>query len=364
MGGYSWAGSEEMWKLFAVEALKGGDSVAAALQYPISESGELNDFRTEGGVLFSYQSLNWIQRRLSSNGLFTRFHSMERWSPDLLCISLGVPCDLFAQKDILALAQRTRVPQVYILQCNSEAILKGDPMRMALRPLYQQAARIICVSEANKEMLERQLAVDLPNAIVIPNPIRERFEEPLRWPDSVEGIRFATVARYETECKAQDLILKTLSSQLWKGRDWHYNLFGGGPDESYLRDLIRYYGLEEKVTIRGYERDLKKIWGEHHLHLLVSRAEGLTLALEESMCCGRPALINRAGGNHELVRDGFDGFLSAGLDSDSLNKTLEMAWSRKNEWKLMGISAAERVKDWVPEEMGKHLVSTIKNSLK
>ena len=81
------------------------------------------------------------------------------------------------------------------------------------------------------------------------------------------------------------------------------------------------------------------------------------------MCCDRPALINHAGGNHELVRDGIDGFLSPGLDSDSLNKTLEMAWSRKNEWNQMGISAHERVKDWVPEELGKHLVASIKNSL-
>lgn len=364
VGGYSWAGSEEMWKLMAVEALKEGDSVAAFLQYPISESEELDDFRAGGGVIFPYQSLNWIQRRLSEKGWYSRFQSVDRWKPDVLCISLGVPCDLFAQRDILALAQRMNVPQVYILQCNAEAILKGDQMRRALLPLYRNAARIICVSEGNREMLQRQLATDLPNAVVIANPIRERLEEPLAWPDESRGIRFATVARYETECKAQDLILKTLSSQLWKGRDWHYNLFGGGPDESYLRDLIRYYGLEEKVAIRGYERDLKKIWGEHHLHLLVSRAEGLTLALEESMCCGRPALINHAGGNHELVRDGIDGFLSPGLDSDSLNKTLEMAWSRKNEWNQMGISAHERVKNWVPEELGKHLVATIKNSLK
>lgn len=364
VGGYSWAGSEEMWKLFAVEALKGGDSVAAALQYPISESEELDDFRAEGGDLFPYQPLNWIERRLSSKGLYSRFHSMERSNPEVLCISLGVPCDLYAQKDILALARRTRVPQVYILQCNAEAILKGDPMREALRPLYQQAALIICVSEANKEMLERQLAVDLPNAVVVPNPLRERFAEPLPWPDPEEGIRFATIARYETECKAQDLILKTFSSPRWKTRKWHYSLYGGGPDEVYLSDLIAYYGLAHHVTIRGYERDLKKIWRDHHLHLLVSRAEGLTLALEESMCSGRPALINRAGGNHELVRDGVDGFLSPGLDFESLDETLERAWSEQSRWMQMGVSAHERVKSWVPEELARLLVSVVKESLK
>jgi glycosyltransferase involved in cell wall biosynthesis len=288
---------------------------------------------------------------------------MERWNPDLLCISLGAPCDLFSQKDILALAQRIQEPQVYILQCNAEALIKGDAMRRALGPLYRKAARIICVSEANKEMLERQLATDLPNAVVIPNPIRERFVAPLDWPNLVGGAKFATVARYETECKAQDLILKTLSTPLWKERDWHYSLFGGGPDEGYLHELVRYYGLENKVTIRGYERDLKRIWMDHHLHLLVSRAEGLTLALEESMCCGRPALINRAGGNHELLRDGIEGFLSPWLDSESLNETLERAWTRQSSWKQMGISSHKRVKSWVPEELGKLLVSTVKDSM-
>ena len=48
VGGYSWAGSEEMWKLFATEALHRGHSVAVMVQTPIAQSEELAEFRALG----------------------------------------------------------------------------------------------------------------------------------------------------------------------------------------------------------------------------------------------------------------------------------------------------------------------------
>ena len=69
VGDYSWAGSEEMWKLLAIEALRRGHSVAAMLQTPIAQSDELAEFRALGGVVFAYNPLN----RYTSRAVSARF---------------------------------------------------------------------------------------------------------------------------------------------------------------------------------------------------------------------------------------------------------------------------------------------------
>src|SRR5215472_10175282 len=66
VGDCSWAGSEEMWKLFAIEALRRGHSVAAALQTPIAQSQELVEFRALGGVVFAHDPLNRYTSRTVS----------------------------------------------------------------------------------------------------------------------------------------------------------------------------------------------------------------------------------------------------------------------------------------------------------
>src|SRR5436189_5896861 len=82
IGDCSWAGSEEMWKLFATEALRRGHSVAAMLQTPISQSEELAEFRALGGVVFAYNPLNRYTSRTVSRGLYSRFQQLKRWNPD------------------------------------------------------------------------------------------------------------------------------------------------------------------------------------------------------------------------------------------------------------------------------------------
>jgi len=349
-----------MWKLFALEALRAGHSVAVSAQASIAESEELAEYRRLGGVTFLYQPLNWLMRRMASQGWYSRFGNMKHWKPDLLCVSAGGPADFYWQHDLMAFLTEVRCPQVYIVQANAEGLIQGNNQREALRQLYLKAARIICVSHANAILLERQLASALPNTVILPNPIRTRLNKPLPWPEDANGeVRFATVARYEVGCKCQDQTLEAFATFEWKNRNWHLNLFGSGPDESYLQDLIRYYGLEHHVTVQGHELDFKKIWADHHLHILNSRQEGLALALIESMFCGRPAVITRAGGNYELSRDGIDGFVSSGVDPDIIRETLERAWTNRGKWQNMGESAFARASEWVPADLGDRFLKTI-----
>ena len=359
IGDCSWAGSEEMWKLFAREALQCGHSVAAMLQTPISQSKELAEFRALGGVVFAYNPLNRYTSRTVRVG-YSRFHRLRQWKPDIACIS-GHPALPYRNRDLYRLLNAHKGPRVFIVQGNADWFISGQAERDGLRALYSSARRIICVSRDNAELLQRQLTADLPITI-LPNPIRTRLDHPLPWPADSQQVRFATVGRYETFGKCQDAILQALATPKWKERNWRLDLFGSGSDAKYIQDVVRYFGLEDRVALRGYERDFRKIWTDHHLHHLISRAEGLALALIESMFCGRPAVVTRTGGNHELLRDNEDGFVSAGEDPEIVRETLELAWSNRERWAGMGEAAFERVNEWIPRDLSVRLLHTICDS--
>src|SRR2546421_1329685 len=201
IGDCSWAGSEEMWKLFATEALHRGHSVAAVLQTPIAQSEELAEFHALGGVVLPYNPLNRYTSRTVRVG-YSRFQQLKRWNPDMVCTS-GHPALPYRNRDLYSLLNAHRGPRVFIVQGNAEWFISGQAERDALRALYRSARRIICVSRDNAELLQRQLTSTLPIAI-LPNPIRTRLEHPLPWPGDLEPVRFATVGRYEIGSKCQD----------------------------------------------------------------------------------------------------------------------------------------------------------------
>ena len=182
------------------------------------------------------------------------------------------------------------------------------------------------------------------------------------WPDDSEQVRFATVGRYEVFSKCQDAVLEALATPEWKTRNWRLDLFGSGSEERYIQDVVRYFGLEDRVRLCGYERDFRKIWRNHHLDVLISRAEGLALALIESMFCGRPAVVTRTGGNHELVRDNTDGFVSDGNDPEVIRQTLERAWSNREKWPEIGKAAFGRANAWIPRDLPARLFHVICDS--
>jgi len=360
IGDCSWAGSEEMWKLFATEALRRGHSVAAALQTPITQSEELAEFRALGGVVFAYNPLNRYTSRMVRMG-YSRFRLLGQWNPDIVCVS-GHPALPYRNGDLYRLLNAHTGSRIFILQGNADWFITGQTERDGLRPLYRSARRIICVSRDNAELLQRQLTSSLPITI-LPNPIRMRLEQPLPWSADSGQVRFATVGRYETFGKCHDAVLQALATPEWKERNWRLDLFGSGSDERYIQDVIRYFGLEDRVRLCGYEREYMKIWMDRHLHILISRAEGLALALIESMFCGRPAVVTRTGGNHELLRDNEDGFVSAGEDPEIIRETLERAWSNRQRWPQMGDAAFQRANQWIPNDLAARLFHTICDSL-
>jgi glycosyltransferase involved in cell wall biosynthesis len=349
---YSWAGSEETWRLFAAHALAQGHQIHLLLPEKVAKSGQVDRLREVGAVVSLRKELSPLTRRLAVRGWHSRFKTFFSEKYDVIFVSTGGIDDCAWFPDLVPQLEHCESPLIFFIQSNAEGVVREQTVRDVLRAIYQRANLMIFLSQHNLRLAERQLAWRFPKCRVLMNPLRTPVTQPLPWPVGPNGqLRLAEVARLEVADKRQDQLLEALSTEKWKERNWSLTFFGSGPDEKHIIELIRFYGLQDKVSLGGQVPDFRQIWRDYHLHVLPSSREGMPLALIESMSCGRPALVTRAGGNAELVQDEINGFVCPGMHPEIINETLERAWQARDRWQQMGLEAfanAEKLvlKDW------------------
>lgn len=349
-----------MWRLLAETALVNGHALRVNIAASMAQAAELDRIKSLGGRVVARPDLNGLTRRMARRNLYSRFGSFNGQRDDIVILSMGAIADCVWIPDLLRCYWASVVPWVVIVQGNGEHIISEESQRNLLRAFYARAKAVLFVSHQNLALAERQLAWRFQNAHVLPNPIRNRMTEPLEWPVPQDGfLRLAEVARFDVLQKRQDHLLEALASTNWRKRLWKLTFYGSGPDERHIRSLVKHFGLESKVELGGYVRDLREIWRTNHLHILPSAYEGLSLSLIESMFCGRPALVTRAGGNAELVRDGVDGFVSPGMHPEIIRETMERAWTERGSWHEMGNEAFARANVLIPENVGRELLNLI-----
>lgn len=338
-----WAGSEETWRLFALQALRCGHQVTLLVGQRVAESDQVAELRQMGATVLRITPLGVIRRRLVAHAGLNRYKKFFSDQHDVVFLSMGGAVDAIWRPDLIAALTRTQIPIVLFVQANAEAMVGSEAEREKLRLLYGIPKKVIFLSRHNQELLERQIGESVVNAVRIMNPLRSQVEKILPWPSHEPVFGMAEVGRLELADKQQDHLLKALSGDVWKNRNWKLTFYGNGPDEAHIRRLIKFYDLSEKVKLGGFVSDFQDIWRENHLHILPSRREGMPLSLIESMACARPALVTRAGGSAELVEHGISGWVSSGMHPEVLRETLEIAWSNRGRWKVMGGAARARI---------------------
>jgi L-malate glycosyltransferase len=339
--GYHWAGTEEVWYAAALKALEAGHKVTAYIHQDISAAEQIQNLIARGGRVSARRTLRFSRLWPLKEKFAPSFPVQQLQSFDVILLSLGSLTDIFYVPGLLESLQQAKTPYVLFCQFNAESLAFPPTQRAALRKFAGDSAGCCFVSRQNLELAERQLAMTLPAAQVIWNPVRITLPQPLPWPAS--GIvRFASVARLETLWKGQDVLLEILSKSPWLAREWSLSFFGEGPDEEHLKNAVKFFGLEKRVAFRGYVRDLKEIWADQHALVLPSRGEGLPLAILEAMTCGRPTIATDVGGNCEILEEGVTGFIAEAATPRSFGQAMETAWTEQLRWQQMGQAAHER----------------------
>jgi glycosyltransferase involved in cell wall biosynthesis len=354
MEAFPWGGSEELWARTAEAGVSEGWRVIASVKAWPDPHHRLKELATRGvEVAERATPLQW-SARAGRAWLRIRppFAEVRAFRPDVLLVSLGGLFDLALRDETFQGFRLAAKATPHVVVCHLTADLPvTETMRMRTREVVANAAEVLFVSEANRLEAERLLGTSLDRARVVRNPVNVTGRFPLPWPGE-ETMRLASVARLEAWYKGQDLLLEVLGGDAWRSRPWRLSMFGTGPDEPHLRNLVRRYGLEDRVAFHGHVRDVRRIWNEHHALVLPSRAEGAPLSMVEAMLCGRPVIGTRVGGIGEWVANGVTGYLAPSHSVAALAATLEQAWADRSRWQEMGRRAHEVATELVEPDPG------------
>ena len=349
MAGYSWGGSEELWSRAALRLREDSHEVAASVEFWPHLSTHITDLAQHGIHLWVRSGVPprlpvRVWRRMMRRGSKDQ-EWLRRQNPDLVIISQGGSSDGLPW---MKFCLKAGLPFIAIVQSNSEYWWLGD-LGAELTEAYRAARKVFCVCRHNLELLERQIGEPLPNGVVVWNPYNVSRNHPPAWPPKSDLWKMACVARLEPAAKGQDLLFDVLARPQWRNRPAEVSLYGAGPSEYSLTQLVQRLRLNN-VHFRGHISDVKAIWEENQILLLPSRLEGLPLALVEAMFCGRPAVVTDVGGNAELCVDGETGFVAAAPAVSALEQTLERAWNHRHDWLRMGIAARMRAERLIPND--------------
>ncbi len=353
-----WGGSEELWANAAARLAKEGHAVTVCVWSPPMSSLRLRRLLSASG---SVVRLAWPLTLSGSSRIIGRIFRLPRaalglirfWlllctvrRPDLVVISQGVNFDGVY---LAWICRRLGLPYVLVIQKASEWYWNPDWMLRHQRAAYSGALHSYFVSRHNLRLTEEQLGLALPLASVVRNPFLVSWDQRADWPSGEDSWRLACVARLYPLEKGQDMLLRVLAREKWRGRKLTVTFFGVGPFRQSLESMAAFLGVI-RVRFHGFIEDTASIWNDHHGLILPSRCEGLPLVVVEAMLSGRLPIVTDVAGNREVIEDGETGFLAGGANENALDDVMERAWQRRAEWKLIGQRAAVSIRSRIPRD--------------
>lgn len=266
------------------------------------------------------------------------YNFLSDFAPDVVVISDPGTYHMLSAPGFGEYLMESGLPFITISQFNDENSCLGSDLFPRAQQFFSKARDCVFVSKRNLQVARRQLCLPLNNAVVLDNPPNLKLWNLVPWPPG-DIPQLAIVGRFECAVKGQALVLEVLSGANWQSRPWRLNLYGKGPDEEYLRALVHFLGLEDRVSFCGHVDDIQSVWERNMILLLCSSGEGKPLALIEAMLCGRPAVVTDVGGNAELIQEGETGFIAESSTIRGIESALERAWAKEADWPEMGRKA-------------------------
>lgn len=139
-----------------------------------------------------------------------------------------------------------------------------------------------------------------------------------------KSTKIVTVGRFDSQ-KGYDYLVQVAKKVLSEKSDWTWEIYGSGNQDEVdkIKELIKENNLQDKLLIKGLEKNQDLIYGDKGIYVMTSRYEGLPLVLLEaqqynlpivSFCCPT--------GPSEIVEDGVNGFLVDCYDTDKMSEKL------------------------------------------
>jgi len=335
-----------LWYKSAEKAIEAGHELAIFVYWWPEEPYKLSLLRKKGAKVFKRQRTFSLSRRffrktlnfMSLNFLLLNpYKSVIDFKPDRIVITDGATFYTANDKSLTIILRQFKSKYIIIAQGNGSYAFPDS--RTDALSLFNDAKRVIFVSENNMRQTFHQLANKFPKTGIVQNPVNLFSYESLEFPGYNDGaIHFAMIGRLSVAEKGQDIVVAIMAEKFWKESNVKIHVYGEGNDLQYLRDLTAYYNVSDKIIFEGHKA-IEKIWSQCHALLMPSISEGTPLTLLEAMVLGRICIATDVGGNAEWILDGENGFLAEAPTQELFSGKMKEALTHKDEWQKISAKA-------------------------
>ncbi len=265
--------------------------------------------------------------RFLASVVFERVARLQREHPiSVIHAHAALPCGHAAS----ILSQRFGIPYVVTIhgldvfnRCFEDG-LAARWRRWRSRQVYEQAAKVICISGKVQEVLMGGKVTRAHTAIVY-NGTDPHFFSPAidRASPTAHPATILSVGTLLAG-KGQELLLRAISRLQPSHPELRCRMIGEGAHRERFAALARDLRIAERVEFLGRRSrsEVAAAMRECTLFALPSGNEGLGCVYLEAMACGKPAIGCRGQGIDEIIRHGENGWLIPVDDLDALTQGL------------------------------------------
>jgi len=268
--------------------------------------------------------------------------AIERERPDVIHLNTSFSRLAMLRDAVLVRAAAGKGVPIVLHIHGGPYFLKDAPgaiLRKCVAAMTRYAARIIVLSEQERDVLAKRHGRDDADVLANAVPMNEAVERaPEKRPQSI--IYFGRLNRE----KGLDRIVEACRGLIERDIAFRFNAFGAGPDaESFLNEMRAVCG--ERFEFCGIA-DGESKWqalAENDIFLLPSDHEGLPIALLEAMAAGCVPVVRRNDAIAAAVEQGVAGFVVDINDRTEIVERLAFLLDEKNDLAPMRKAARETI---------------------
>ncbi|MBT3485055.1 MAG: glycosyltransferase [Desulfobacula sp.] len=281
-------------------------------------------------------------------------NKMEKLSKDTIIHFHGVLIPVFSKIAILSI----QLGLPYVITPHSalshQALQRRSWRKKFYIKLFEKShlirsARVQALAD-NEALDIKKLAYEssitiIPNGIDLPK--KSATKEKIYY--QTDPPIFGYVGRIEQYQKGLDILLEGFVIYRNNKGIGRLVIVGNGPDMEWMKKKIKYFGLEQSVSVTGplFNKDLQDIRDTITTVVHPSRWEGIAMALLESFAMGIPAIVSYGTNLADIVSQYNAGWGIPNCDVQGLAEALKLAQVASTEGTInqFSLSAKKLVKE-------------------
>jgi glycosyltransferase involved in cell wall biosynthesis len=256
------------------------------------------------------------------SGLLRLIRLIGELKPRLVVSVMGyINLALLAARPLLPQGTRLIVREANVLDATLEALPRWMPAAGAYKLLYPMADAIVAPTKRIAAELQGCAPRAAVRIVTIPNPVLSDMLYACATPPVRpvgDGLVLVAAGRLTRQKGFERLI--ELVPQL--PSDARLTIYGDGPDRAALRARITALGIEDRVVLPGFRKELPAAIAGADLFLLPSRWEGLPNVTLESLALGTPVIASDEAGVEDIARAAPPGAMTIAKVDESFVATI------------------------------------------